>query len=179
VASCADRQIGAPALCWDMRIPAVLLLAFLIIAMLLVPSTASADITAFLGINPTPVNRTVGGGSVGMGLVIIGFEFEYAHTREDQAEAAPSLRTFMFNGLAQTPFPIAGMQFYGTIGAGLYRETLLDSSETHVGTNIGGGVKISLVGPLRLRLDYRVFNLRGSPRYATPQRFYAGLNLKF
>ena len=28
-------------------------------------------------------------------------------------EAAPTLQTYMFNGLLQTPIPIAGMQFYG------------------------------------------------------------------
>jgi len=44
---------------------------------------------------------------------------------------------------------------------------------------VGGGVKMSLIGPLRLRLDYRVFTLRGSPLYEKPQRFYAGVNLKF
>ena len=38
---------------------------------------------------------------------------------------------------------------------------------------------MSLFGPLRLRLDYRVFTLQGSPRHSKPQRFYAGLNLKF
>ncbi len=153
--------------------------ALCLAALLLVPSTASADITAFLGVNPTPVNRAVRGASVGMGLLIVGFEFEYAHTSDDLLESAPSLHTFMFNGLAQTPFPIAGLQFYGTAGAGFYRETLSKVSETSVGTNIGGGVKMSLIGPLRLRLDYRVFALRGSPRHANPQRFYAGINLKF
>ena len=45
---------------------------------------------------------------------------------------------------------------------------------------VGGGVKMNLLGPLRLRLDYRVFTLRGSDvRHSKPQRFYAGLNLKF
>jgi hypothetical protein len=49
-----------------------------------------------------------------------------------------------------------------------------------VGINVGGGVKMNLAGPLRLRLDYRVFTLRGSDvRHSKPQRFYAGLNLKF
>ncbi len=162
-----------------MRKRCLLPFAFCLASTVLFPSTAAADITAFLGINPTPVNRPVRGASVGMGLLIVGFEFEYAHTSEDLLEDAPSLRTFMFNGLAQTPFPIAGMQFYGTAGGGFYRETLDAASETNVGTNIGGGVKMSLVGPLRLRLDYRIFALRGSPRHANPQRFYAGLNLKF
>ena len=156
------------------RVPLVLAAA-----LVLLPSTASADITAFLGTNPTPINRVTTGFGVGFGLVIVGFEFEYAHTRDNLDELAPSLRTFMFNGLLQTPVPIAGMQFYGTAGGGVYRETFDDVSETNVGINIGGGVKVNLAGPLRLRLDYRVFTLQGDPRHSKPQRFYAGLNLKF
>jgi opacity protein-like surface antigen len=147
--------------------------------LLLLPSTASADFTAFLGTNPTPVNRVTTGVGVGIGLVIVGFEFEYGHTREDLDELAPGLRTFMFNGLLQTPIPIAGMQFYATAGGGGYRETLDEQSETSVGINVGGGVKVSLAGPLRLRFDYRVFTLQGDPLHSKPQRFYAGLNLKF
>jgi hypothetical protein len=148
---------------------------------LLCPSDAFADITAFLGVNPTPASRPVRGFAIGAGLLIVGFEFEYANSSEDVdvGEVAPGLRTFMGNGLVQTPFAIAGMQFYGTAGGGIYRETLSNVSETHVGINVGGGVKISLIGPLRLRLDYRVFTLQGDPRHAKPQRFYAGINLKF
>ena len=148
-------------------------------ALVLLPSTASADFTAFLGVNPTPSSRVVRGLSLGVGLVIVGFEFEYANASEDLDELAPGLRTFMFNGLVQTPVPIAGMQFYATAGGGGYRETLNDVSETHVGINVGGGVKMTLAGPLGLRLDYRVFTLQGDPRHSKPQRFYAGLNLKF
>ncbi len=152
---------------------------FLIALALLAPSSASADITAFLGTNPTPVNRVTTGFGVGVGLVIVGFEFEYGRTRENDDEQAPGLWTYMFNGLLQTPIPIAGMQFYGTAGGGVYRETLDDISETNVGINVGGGVKVSLAGPLRLRFDYRIFTLQGDPRHSKPQRFYAGLNLKF
>jgi hypothetical protein len=152
---------------------------FLIGLAFISPSTASADITAFLGTNPTPVNRVTTGFGVGMGLVIVGFEFEYGHTRENLDELAPSLRTYMFNGLLQTPIPIAGMQFYATAGGGVYRETLNDVAETNVGINVGGGVKVNLAGPLRLRFDYRIFTLQGDPRHSKPQRFYAGLNLKF
>ena len=149
-------------------------------AVLFFPSVAFADFTAFLGVNPTPTNRVVTGLSGGVGLLIVGFEFEYANTREDLDQLAPSLQTYMFNGLLQTPFPIAGMQFYGTAGGGIFREKLNDDSETNVGINVGGGVKMNLAGPLRLRLDYRVFTLRGSDvRHSKPQRFYAGLNLKF
>lgn len=155
------------------------LTALLVFLAALAPSAAFADITAFLGVNPTPTNRTVKGLSGGVGLVIVAFEFEWADTSEDLDEGSPRLQTYMGNGLLQTPIPIAGMQFYATAGGGMYRESFDEASETHVGINIGGGVKMSLVGPLRLRLDYRVFTLQGSPRHSKPQRFYAGLNLKF
>jgi opacity protein-like surface antigen len=153
--------------------------AALAVMVLLIPSAAAADITAFLGVNPTPSNRTLRGVALGAGLLVVGVEFEYADTSEDASENAPGLRTVMINGLVQTPFPIGGMQFYGTAGVGGYREVLRDESETSVGMNVGGGVKMNLVGPLRLRLDYRVFTLRGDPLHERPQRFYAGLNLKF
>jgi len=151
---------------------------------LLTPSVASADITAFLGVNGTPTNRPVRGLAVGAGLLIVGLEFEYADTNEDltnATELAPALRTFMFNGLVQTPFAIARLQPYATAGAGVYRETLSvpDTSETNVGINVGGGVKMTLAGPLRLRFDYRVLTLKGQPLHSTVQRFYAGVNLKF
>jgi len=149
------------------------------LALMLAPATASADVTAFLGSTPTPANRLATGFSGGVGLIIVAFEFEYSHTREDLEELAPSLRTYMVNGLLQTPFPIAGMQFYATAGGGIFRETLNDDSETNVGINVGGGVKVTLAGPLRLRLDYRVFTLQGDPRHSKPQRLYAGLNIKF
>jgi opacity protein-like surface antigen len=157
----------------------LLMAAALVVMMLLTPSLAFADVTAFIGINGTPSTRPVRGFAIGVGLLIVAFEFEYANTSEDELELAPGLKTYMANGLLQTPVAIAGMQFYGTVGAGVFQERLVDLSETNFGINVGGGVKANLVGPLRLRLDYRVFTLKGSPRHANPQRFYAGLNLKF
>ena len=56
-----------------------------------------------------------------------------------------------------------------------------------MGTNVGGGVKISLAGPLRVRLDYRIFRLTdefeagvgGGGFSKTSHRFYAGANIAF
>lgn len=154
-------------------------IVLVVVCVLWLPATAAADITAFIGANATPTNRAVRGLAGGISLLIVGFEFEYANTSEDLEELAPGLRTFMFNGLLQTPVPIGGMQLYATAGGGGYRERLADVSETHVGINVGGGVKVSLAGPLRLRFDYRIFTLQGNPRHSRPQRFYAGLNLQF
>ena len=141
---------------------------------------AYADVTLFIGSTTTPANRPAKGLAIGVGLLIVGFEFEYADTSENLEERAPSLRTGMGNVLVQTPFPVAGMQFYFTTGGGVYRERLGDVlQETHVGVNTGGGVKVTLLGPIRARLDYRIFKLRGEPLYSTVHRVYAGLNLAF
>lgn len=147
--------------------------------LLLTATPALADATLFIGSTVTPANRPAKGLALGVGLLIVGFEFEFADTGETIEDAAPALRTGMGNVLLQTPFPVAGMQFYVTTGAGLYRETLGVRQETHAGFNTGGGVKVTLLGPIRARLDYRVFNLRGEPLHSTVHRVYAGLNLAF
>ena len=140
---------------------------------------ARADITAFLGLSPTPENHGVKGFSAGMGLLIVAFEFEYANLSEDDFEGLPGLKTYAGNVLVQTPIEVVGTQFYGTVGAQGYQETRGALDETNFGTNIGGGAKIKLVGPIRLRLDYRIFRLQGSPIHDVYQRFYVGANLKF
>ena len=159
-----------------MRLARLLVLSGLL---LLTASNAWADATVFLGTATAPSNRTTRGFAIGAGLLVIGFEFEYGDTVEDELDAAPSLRTGMGNLLIQTPFAIAGFQPYFTTGAGVYRESLGSIDETNFGINNGGGVKISLIGPVRARVDYRVFSLRGSPIEDTVQRLYVGLNLKF
>ena len=44
--------------------------------LLLVAAPARADITAFLGANMTPENRQMRGVAVGVGFLIVAFEFE-------------------------------------------------------------------------------------------------------
>lgn len=140
---------------------------------------AFADATAFIGANLTPENRRVTGIAVGAGLLIVGLEFEYARTPEDPASLAPKLSTGMGNVLLQPPFAVLGLQPYATIGAGLYREALGSREETGFALNSGAGVKVSLLGPLRLRVDYRVFKLGSGALHSPAHRIYAGLNLKF
>ena len=158
------------------RLVALLLFSATALAL---PRAAAADATAFLGVATSPANRSARGFAIGGGLLILGFEFEYSSTAQDPTVDAPSLRTGSFNGLLQTPFEIARMQFYATAGGGIFREVLGTDATTNFAVNTGGGVKISLLGPVRLRVDYRVFKLSGSARYSRPQRFYVGLNLKF
>ena len=145
---------------------------------LLMAAPARADITAFLGANMTPANRQVRGGAFGIGLLIVGFEAEYAFTPDDPRATAPSLKTGIGNVILQTPVAFFGFQPYFTTGGGLYRETLGLHQSTGVGLNTGGGVKVNLVGPLRLRVDYRIFKLGSGALNSPAHRIYAGLNLK-
>src|SRR5262245_4313385 len=87
---------------------------------------AFADVTAFLGTNTTPANRLASGLSVGtgVGLLIVGLEFEYAQSPDDPSSGAPSLKTGSTNILLQTPVAIHGIQPYVTTGVGFYKEVL-------------------------------------------------------
>jgi opacity protein-like surface antigen len=172
-------------------------------------SVASADITAFLGTSrvraapevvalgaPGSEFRVSKGLAVGFSLVIVGFEFEWADTGGSElclgntvanSLCAPSVMTGMGNVLLQTPRGVSPVQVYGTVGAGVYRERyefpdsvdIPDEHEYGVGTNIGGGVKIDVAGPFRVRIDYRIFKLANDAYNSTPQRLYVGANLAF
>ncbi len=162
-----------------MRRTGVTVLALALLAA--VPANALADATLFAGVNTTPANRMAKGFAVGVSLLVVAFEFEVTRTSDDAKSVAPSLTTGMGNVLLQTPFEIFGVQPYVTAGAGLYREKLEapNHQETNVAVGTGGGIKIGLVGPVRLRLDYRVFKLAGGALNSPAHRVYAGLNLKF
>ena len=81
--------------------------------------------------------------------------------------------------MLQTPVAIFGFQPYFTTGGGFYSEQLGAHSDIGLGLNTGGGVKVSLAGPIRLRVDYRLFRLGSGALNPTTHRVYAGLNLKF
>jgi len=143
------------------------------------PSISRADATAFLGRNSAGDDRGITRGfAVGVSLLVVGFEFEYANSNEDLTDSTPSLRTTSGNVFVQT-FGLPGFQLYATTGTGLYREKLANDQETAFLLNNCGGIKITVAGPIRARVDYRVFTLKGNPRHATVQRIYAGVNLTF
>jgi hypothetical protein len=146
-----------------------------------VSAPAYADFTFIVGSNRTPSSRTVKGFAVGGGGMIA-TEFEYVNNGEDldnEDGPAPGLRTFLGNVLLQTPFPIAGFQPYGMVGTGVYRETLDTHRETSWAFHSGVGVKRRIFGPLMVRFDYRVLNLRGEPLHSKVHRVYTGVHLAF
>jgi hypothetical protein len=149
------------------------------ILLLAAAAPARGDVTAFIGANTTPANRQVRGGALGAGLLVVGFEAEYSFTPDDPRASAPKLTTGMGNVILQSPLPFFRFQPYFTTGGGIYREELGAHKSTGLGLNTGGGVKVSLLGPVRLRVDYRIFKLRSGALSSPAHRIYAGLNLKF
>jgi len=159
-----------------MRLAVVAALALAVV--FITPTAAGADATLFLGTTTSPTHRAVRGFAIGMSLLVVGFEFEYANTTEDLLLLAPSLKTTSGNVFVQTP-GLAHIQLYLTTGAGYYREHLgIDETSSFL-LNTGGGVKVNIAGPLRARVDYRIFNLQGTPQYSKVQRVYVGLNFAF
>jgi len=154
-------------------------LGVVLVVLILGAAPARADITGFIGANTTPANRQVRGGALGFGLLVVGLELEYAFTPDAPDASAPSLKTGMGNLILQTPIAFFGFQPYFTTGGGFYQEELGTHSDTGFGLNTGAGVKVSLAGPIRLRVDYRVFKLGSGALNSPTQRVYAGLNLKF
>jgi opacity protein-like surface antigen len=158
----------------------VVVLVATIAGWLAASTPASADITAFLGLAGGPSVRQSWGLAAGIGFVIVGIEFEYGDTSESAEHAAPRIRTGSFNLLVQTPMAVGGVQVYGTTGAGGYHEDMGALSATNASVNLGGGVKVNLAGPLRLRFDYRYFRFLGAPLGEdNVHRFYVGGNLRF
>jgi len=140
---------------------------------------AFADLTAFAGFSPSPERHGGWGAALGFGLLVIGFEFEYSNLKEDAVDEVPGLKTGMGTLLVQTPVAIHGWRFYGTIGGGIYHERSGELTDTSFVSNVGGGVKISIAEPLRLRFDYRILSLHGDALHDHVHRLYAGLNLAF
>jgi hypothetical protein len=163
-------------------------IALALLVLLVAPRLAFADATLFIGANTSPANRTAKGLAIGVGLLFVGFEFEYSDTTDDLPSRSPGLKTGMGNLLLQTPGAFFGIQPYYTVGGGVYHEDLTTAGtvtstslidNTGFGINTGGGVKISLIGPVRLRVDYRVFSLKQNANTSPVHRIYAGVNLKF
>jgi opacity protein-like surface antigen len=148
-------------------------------ALALAPSPAAADATAFYGVATTTVSRPATGLAIAVKILLVGIEFEYAHMDERNPQQVPGLNTSMFNLVLATPTKV---KVYFTTGGGLAHQTLGSASEWTFGTNIGGGVKFPLAGPLGLRIDYRIFKVHGALPGSVDKRqhrIYGGMNFAF
>ena len=138
---------------------------------------ASADLTVFAG-HSAPEHGILGA-ALGVSLRRVGLEFEYAGTSPTRPDTNPPRQTALFNLTVNAPLDrIRRFQIYGAVGGGLYRERAGTRAETRPAASAGGGVRIALRGPLRLRIDYRLLALRGATG-RRPRRLYAGLDVPF
>jgi hypothetical protein len=148
-------------------------------ALALTPAPAAADATAFFGAATTNMTRPASGFAIAVKVIVVGIEFEYAHMDERTSSALPGINSSLFNVVMSTPTKI---KLYLTAGGGLTHETLGAGTAWGFGTNIGGGVKLPLAGPLRVRVDYRIISVHGTVPGAVDkpqQRIYAGINFAF
>ena len=150
------------------------------------PVGARADGTVLLGLMTLDGPRPSVGVAFGYCPSVAGFEIEYLGTLGGES-ANHSSAGGIFGNVIVHPLTIGNLQFFAIGGFGLWGETFAGGKGTgELGAkDIGGGVKIRLVGRLRLRLDYRLF-LLGDPEGASavpstnrPQRFSAGLHVVF
>ena len=159
-----------------MTLPRIALALFL----LSIAAPARADATLFIGVNTTPSSRATPGFSAGLGIIpAVAWEFEYAATSDELEAGAPSLKTGTGSIMLQTPVAVFRLQPYFEAGAGWYSEALEARTDKGFAADVGGGVKIVLIGPLRLRVDYRAMKLGSGALYSPAHRIYAGLNLGF
>lgn len=135
--------------------------------------------------------RTVVGFSVGSfprsAGSVLGLELDYVRTTGDRVPGRSYISIFGGSLLVQSNVIARRLQIYGAGGGGLYGEAYIDGPGSgEVGClNIGGGVKITAAGPLKIRVDYRLFFLGDSPDsslehiHRHPQRVVAGVGLAF
>lgn len=162
----------------------IVLIGALIVA---VPSGArAADAAVLLGLMTLNGPRPAIGVAIGHAPSVAGFEIEYLATL-GRGSADQSVAGGIFGNLIVQPVMIGNLQPFAIVGLGIWGETFADGAGTGVSgaKDIGGGIKVRLADPLKLRLDYRLF-LVGSapdasrlPSTTRPQRISAGLHVVF
>jgi hypothetical protein len=159
-----------------------------LIVMLLAAAAApaSADATLSFGLQTTSAPHPTIAIAWGRWPGTVGFELEYAGTVGRATEARPSVGTITVNALVLTPVRVRSARVYALAGFGLYGEQGGGRGSGEVAAkDIGVGMKIPLSGPLKFRLDYRLFLLGpgdgspGSPRSHHPRRLSAAISLRF
>ena len=152
-----------------------------------IAAPASADGTLLFGLQTTSSPHPTVGVAWGHWPGTVGFELEYAGSLGKATATTPSAGTITANALVRTPWRIHGCRVYALGGFGMYGESGGGRGSGEVGaTDLGAGTAIPLGGPLKLRLDYRVYMLGrapdaspGSPISRHPQRLSAAFSLAF
>ena len=144
-------------------------------------AVAHADVSAFVGAVTGPTPRPSIGVAWGRAGERAGFEVELARSVGAGSAEAPSLFTIAADAVVPLTSADGGPSYFGIGGIGGYGESVGGGrGSSGLAVNVGAGAILPLRGRLRLRLDYRLFFLRGSsdaePVRPRRHRFSAGLS---
>jgi hypothetical protein len=144
---------------------------------------AHADATVLVGLaTPSAPHPTIAV-SWGVARRMVGFEIEYASATRTTG-TTPSVGTIGVNLLVQLPEAVNGIRWYATGGLGIHAQSWNGGGTYGSSRSIGGGAKVPLAGPLKVRLDYRFFFFSAEeherpPLYFHSHRISGGLTLEF
>lgn len=158
---------------------------WLLALVLMTPASARADVTMLVGLTAVEGLRPSLAWSFGYRPSAVGVEVEYLSTTPGDYTAGG-----IFGSVIVVPVTIARAEVFVIGGVGVWGEGFDGGKRTGVLTaaNVGGGILLGLAGPLRLRIDYRLFRLGEvskeeigaiNPSRKYPQRIAAGLSLRF
>ena len=159
--------------------------AWLVALVIMNPLSARADGTVLVGLTSVDALRPSFGFSFGYRPSAVGVEVEYLSTFPGDYSAGG-----IFASVIVQPVTISNVQIFAVGGVGVWGEGFAGGKRTGVlnAGNVGGGVLVALAGPVRLRLDYRLFLLGEvseaevgaiAPSRKHPQRIAAGLHFAF
>ena len=118
------------------------LLSALILVLFAAP--AAADATIFLGANTTPESRKTQGFAIGAGLLLIGFEFEYAgHVRRSGVAGALAQDRQRATCCCRRRSPSSASSRTSRPAPAPIARRSTTAEHTGFGFNTGGGVKVS------------------------------------
>ena len=157
----------------------------LVALVLMNPVSARADATVLVGLKSVEGLRPSFAWSFGYRPSAVGVEVEYLSTRPGDYSAGG-----IFGSVIVIPVTIAKAHIFVVGGVGVWGEGFEGGKRTGVlsAVNVGGGVLVDLTGPLKLRLDYRLFRLGEvskeeigaiAPSRKYPQRIAVGLYFDF
>lgn len=158
-----------------------LLVAGLTLGLILGASPARADLTVFGGFSSPSLPRPTIGFSLDFLCRMVCLEAEWARTAG--GNASRYVATTGLNVFVNFPATVNGVQWYATGGFGTYSQSSTRGYPT--AKNIGVGTKLPLVGPLKVRLDYRVYFVNLDETQSRPassfhsHRVTSGLSLAF
>ncbi len=131
----------------------------------------SGSMTVLTGVYSAARAKPAIGYAWGFGKAGGGGELEYAGTR-GSGEEAGSITLAWF---IPTPLKVRRSPVYGIAGFGAYADShRAELQETIVA---GMGTKVQVAGPIKLRIEYRLFLLRDA--FPPPRRLSAGLSVGF